>query len=170
MLLNVVDAQKIPGVKHPFSLEEALEPVEFGGEVFRFTRLISVEGCMTGVGESIALEGKILAALEGACARCLEPAAFELELPFTESFVRQVDEDESDAFVYEGTQIELDEMVMSVLFTHLPMQILCSEECKGLCSMCGTNLNHQACDCDPALERSAFAQLKKLLYDQEEEV
>jgi len=44
----------------------------------------------------------------------------------------------------------------------LPMKPLCSEGCKGLCPVCGTNLNRNTCDCKPVWEDPRFAALREL--------
>jgi uncharacterized protein len=44
----------------------------------------------------------------------------------------------------------------------LPMKPLCSEGCKGLCAMCGTNLNKGSCDCKREWEDPRLAALKEL--------
>ena len=44
--------------------------------------------------------------------------------------------------------LELDQLVGNELTLNLPMAVLCSDDCKGICDRCGTNLNHETCDCD----------------------
>ena len=167
MILQVSIALKNEGTRYPFEENGEFRPFQFTGEDLSFVEPVKVVGFMTGVGESIALEGTILAKLKGSCARCLEPAAFDMEIPFKEVFVRHASDDEPDAFLFEGNTVELEHMVLSNIIVNLPMQLLCGEECKGLCPMCGTNLNHSTCECDPVLERSAFSGLKQLLMHDE---
>jgi len=47
-----------------------------------------------------------------------------------------------------GYCLDVDQLVCDELILNLPMKVLCSEDCKGICNRCGTNLNHETCDCD----------------------
>jgi uncharacterized protein len=47
------------------------------------------------------------------------------------------------------------------------MKPLCREDCRGLCSECGTNLNSGACACAPAWEDPRLAPLKALVTPKE---
>ena len=44
----------------------------------------------------------------------------------------------------------------------MPLQVVCTESCKGLCSGCGVSLNTKNCQCDYDDTASPFAVLKKL--------
>jgi uncharacterized protein len=51
---------------------------------------------------------------------------------------------------------------------NLPGKFLCSEDCKGLCGLCGHDLNQGACSCGEQIDESnPFYSLSKL-YDDEE--
>ena len=60
--------------------------------------------------------------------------------------------------------INMDMLLQKELMTLVPMQILCKDDCKGLCKVCGANLNHETCDCDdfvPDPRLSVFANILK---------
>ena len=44
----------------------------------------------------------------------------------------------------------------------IPVKILCKEDCKGICSVCGSNLNEGECGCDRFVPNAAFAGLSDL--------
>ena len=44
--------------------------------------------------------------------------------------------------------LELDEPLLEALILDFPTKNLCSEDCKGLCPVCGVNLNKETCDCE----------------------
>lgn len=85
------------------------------------------------------------------------------------------DEDELDfELVSADNTLDLTHALESVLLMETPYVILCSDECKGLCSECGCNLNHTQCRCAERLAHNAseepqshnaqeLAKLKKLL-------
>ena len=59
-------------------------------------------------------------------------------------------------------KIDLNEDVIDFANLSLPMKKLCSEDCKGLCVRCGTNLNHDKCNCAEKEDDSVWAPLLNL--------
>jgi uncharacterized protein len=91
------------------------------------------------------------------CDRCLARARFPLNAHF-DLFYRpmsviardeevEIDEGETEIGFYEGRGLNLDEIIQEQVLLALPMQRTCSEVCKGICPVCGTNRNETACDC-----------------------
>ena len=86
------------------------------------------------------------------CDRCLE----EVEVPF-DLFIAQklvapdrADQDaleEQEAFM-EGYSLNIDSLIDNEITTSWPMKVLCRPDCKGLCPVCGKDLNTGACGCD----------------------
>jgi uncharacterized protein len=74
------------------------------------------------------------------------------------------DIENSDIVLIENASVDIDEVVSSAIILESDMQLLCSEDCKGLCPVCGKNLNEGPCDCppetDPRLEK-----LKQFMTD-----
>ena len=100
------------------------------------------------------------------CARCNKPIVQETEQSYSYTVVRSLAcEDNSDGYiVVDNDTLLLDELVFSDILLGLPLKILCSEDCKGLCSVCGHDLNESDCGCvqqtvDPRL--TALADLLK---------
>jgi len=115
--------------------------------------------------DDIDINGEFRANYHPACDRCLERADEELVVPIRTHMTplykndRQRErESEEDAGVelikedlefsyYEGDRIHLDEFLNEQIVLSRPMKHLCSENCKGLCTRCGANLNEGSCDC-----------------------
>lgn len=93
---------------------------------------------------------EVKAKLSLACARCLERYEmgvrpfFDVETPITEEY------------------LDVDDDIRQNLLLALPAKPLCSPDCKGLCAVCGKNLNKGACGCLPQGPVSAFEVLKNL--------
>jgi len=79
--------------------------------------------------------------IEGECGRCLAPVTQTVAVKNLSLFY-----DELDAL----DELDVTEDVRTELLLALPMNLLCSPECKGLCPQCGANLNHGGCACRPA--------------------
>ena len=70
---------------------------------------------------------------------------------------------ENDAFLeVPNMRLNLDELVEEDVNLALPTKYLCNDECKGLCPMCGRNLNEGQCDCKAPVDPRMEALLKLL--------
>ena len=101
----------------------------------------------------LLIEGKASIALEIPCDRCLEPVRVPFELEFTKNVELQESGDEiSDEFdeknYIDGYNLDVDKLLYNEILIGWPMKILCSEDCKGICNVCGQNLNEGTCDCE----------------------
>ena len=88
-----------------------------------------------------------------ACARCLRPVAVPLRVEMDERFSRRPDdaededEDEGETRAIVDSCIDLTDCARELLILELPMRVLCSEDCKGLCPVCGADRNEVSCAC-----------------------
>ncbi len=97
-------------------------------------------------GETVCIRIKGDFSIITVCGRCL--ADIEVTIQADESFYifPESGDDDIDYF-YHGESIELDDYVRETIVMNIPEKILCSEDCKGVCSHCGANLNDNKCDC-----------------------
>ncbi|HEX2937715.1 MAG TPA: DUF177 domain-containing protein [Ruminiclostridium sp.] len=97
------------------------------------------------------------------CDRCCKPLHEHFDFAFDNVLSKQASgEGESgDIIVVEGDTFDLDELVASNVILNLPMKHLCSDDCKGLCPVCGKNLNEGECGCNRN-NNSPFSQLLNL--------
>jgi uncharacterized protein len=98
------------------------------------------------------------------CDRCCEPIVERLDIVFDNVLVKEIagGGDIGDIIKVEDDKLDLDELVSSNIILNLPMKHLCSESCKGLCPVCGKNLNDGDCGCDRG-GYSPFSALKDLM-------
>jgi DUF177 domain-containing protein len=129
-------------------------------------------------GEAFRVSGRVKTRLELVCSRCVEPfdvpvdASFELRyLPQAENAgegEREIAEDDlTTAYYREGT-LDISELLREQFQLTLPMKPLCSDDCRGLCPECGTNLNRTTCSCAPKWEDPRLAPLRALLNREKE--
>ncbi len=69
---------------------------------------------------------------------------------------------EMELSFFEGGEIHLSEIACEQIFLEIPYQPLCRGECKGLCPVCGKDLNLSSCECVKEEFVSGFSVLKKL--------
>jgi uncharacterized protein len=94
--------------------------------------------------EGVLVTGTARTALEGECARCLEPISDEIEVRFQELFVyddRDVDPDEElEVSTLQDDLVDLEPLLRDAVVLALPFQPLCQDDCPGLCPECGARL------------------------------
>lgn len=104
----------------------------------------------------IRIEGTLKVTVSSPCDRCLEPTDTPIEKAFdlvylpadeTSRGEEEVEEGATDVGYYEGAGLELNDILREVVLLALPMQVVCREECRGICSMCGQNRNLNDCGC-----------------------
>ena|SRR5215210_4658190 len=133
-------------------LQIGVDPFELGGQEYRVAGGqvdTTLEVSHTTTGYSLRL--RFETPLEGPCVRCLEDA----RQPFSVD-AREVDqpgggEELSSPYLDEDRQLDARAWARDALLLALPAQIVCREECKGLCPVCGENLNRA----DPGHEHEA---------------
>jgi uncharacterized protein len=113
--------------------------------------------------QGLLLQGKFEAAADLECVRCLEKFSQPLKWSFSELYAfdkRNITD--SGLLVPEDAQIDLEPLVREYALLEFPISPVCKPDCKGLCPVCGENLNQTTCGHRLELD-SPFAVLKDLL-------
>jgi uncharacterized metal-binding protein YceD (DUF177 family) len=130
-------------------------------------------------GDLVNIDGEVHTTLALPCSRCLADAHLPVSIEPDEHFPidqvchpnRQPEEDDEldivlSTVIYldQGRPIlDLDELLRQWLVAELPIRILCKDDCAGLCTTCGANLNETTCTCAPATENKPLGALASLL-------
>lgn len=99
----------------------------------------------------IVMESRVVLAVP--CDRCLQdvvveiPVSAETEVNFNESTEERI-EDLNETSYIDGYDLDVDRMVYEEILLGFPMKVLCDKDCKGICKVCGANLNQGECGCD----------------------
>ena len=169
MSLDVSRALKNPGQVYPFQSGLELDAMEVLGDPVHFVN-IRIEGEYLCPGDNrISLRAEVHADVDTRCSRCLEPVRISVMADVDALFDRQENPDDPDLYSFEASTVELTDAVRDALLLELPMRILCAEDCKGLCPVCGINLNKGTCTCQEGAEvLNPFSALKNIVLDDEE--
>lgn len=113
----------------------------------------------------VTFSGKTDFIISADCDRCAEKFNREMTVDFEHILVSEVQNEENDEYILvEGMKLDVDSLLREDILLSLPTQLLCSPDCKGLCHICGANLNKKQCGCKkPVDERMAV--LLQLLDD-----
>lgn len=125
---------------------------ELGDHEFSLPSGADYDIVLTNAGEGILATGILTAHVVGTCDRCLEEASFDVDAEvdgyylFEEPEQLSDDEDEADfELVSADRTIDLSGALLSALVMETPYVVLCREDCRGLCPVCGANLNETDC-------------------------
>ena len=142
---------------------------------FDFETPLQSEVKVQKAGQSVLIAGKVQTNLRLQCVRCLKEFTYPLtndfaltlhslkEAPSEEEI--ELGREEMESSFFEGGEIHLSEIACEQVFLEIPYQPLCQEGCKGLCSICGKDLNLSPCECVKEEFPSGFSTLKKLKLD-----
>lgn len=117
---------------------------------------------VTVIDDEVDLIGEIVCQVSGYCDKCLDKVSASIKLQFEQTFYKDVAPDE-DCYVYQNSLLDATKAICDEILLSMPSQLLCKDDCLGLCPKCGVNKNHQQCDCDITRE-NAFSILKNLKF------
>ncbi len=156
-------------IDYDFSLTGDTFPFDIAIDGVVFTKPAHVEGDIVNMGGYIRLHATICVEYDAVCARCLKPLKRSFATELSRTVVEQgelvgSEEETGDDYIeiVDG-KLEPDAMAAEQLMMDFPLKELCSEDCKGLCSKCGKDLNEGACGCSQKEIDPRLLILQKLL-------
>lgn len=168
MKLQVEQAKEHMGKKFPYSYTE---PATVLGDVTAFPwsgHDITISGEFWYDGQNYIVTGTVGTVGTYECTRCLTPVEHRATVSYEEVFVpfsketRDISTD-VEATSFDGECIDLTELIRDTLIINEPSQVLCQDDCKGLCVHCGANLNVSPCSCESFVVDPRLAVLRTLL-------
>jgi uncharacterized protein len=161
-------------------LASALEP----SEGFKLVSPGALQVKFKKVAGRVFLNGTMQPDLIAPCKRCLKdvpvntPVSFSLRMVEKQEHERELsgegdddgagesagsfDLDQADAEPFDGKTIDLDPIIREQVLLALPVSVLCREDCKGLCTVCGQDLNEKDCGCERKVVDVRLAKLRDI--------
>ncbi|MBO4389663.1 MAG: DUF177 domain-containing protein [Lachnospiraceae bacterium] len=120
--------------------------------------------CLHKTKREVEITLEIDLSLQIPCDRCLAPVNYPFLFTETETVDCNADEasrivDLNEQPFIDGTTLDVDRLVYNELMLYLPAKVLCREDCKGLCPVCGADRNRVSCDCEAKKEGTLSDQL-----------
>lgn len=155
----LISVQELRRRKLPLNANLRPDSIDLTDTTYHLDSALRVAGSaeLTGGTGEIRVSGRITGTVMGECDRCLEPVRFPLSREFQLSYREapsspaapevEIDDAETDVGFYAGDGLRLEDVVAEQLLLWLPMHCVCSEQCKGICPVCGANRNDVSCDC-----------------------
>ena len=149
MILQLREIFQIEGMHLPVSYEITPEELsEVRG--YTFAAPVAVSGEFYNRAGIVTLKYTVSCPLDVVCDRCLTELKRDYSYDFSHTVVPSL-QSEGDIYdtylVAQHDSIDMNETAISDLLLMLPTKMLCREDCKGLCDICGCNLNERTCNC-----------------------
>ncbi|MDQ2976064.1 MAG: DUF177 domain-containing protein [Acidobacteriota bacterium] len=133
----------------------------------------TISGKIRREGNRAHVKGRVTGGVQVECDRCLTlielpvDSTFKLEYVTPEDYqaqqVIELTEDDLDLSVFDGEAVDIDELVTEELLLAVPDHVLCKDDCKGICPVCGADRNTVECSCERAETDPRWAGLKELV-------
>lgn len=171
MQINLSDlfSKEIDGLKLEKTIN--LDRIQFNKEIIPVQEGIYLELELKKISsKEVLLDGLVRTHLIMKCDRCNDPVKYLLEADFSkEVTVDQLTQDHEEDFI-EGYNLDLEKLALNEIYLNFPMKMLCKEDCKSICTKCGTNLNVNNCQCESDNIDPRLAGLKDLFNENFKEV
>jgi uncharacterized protein len=112
--------------------------------------------------EGILVQGRLQVGLEDECYRCLDTLQREIIIDLEELYTYPASEN-AEFSIPEDAILDLSPLLRAEVLIEVERGALCKPDCKGLCPICGANLNNEACHCDAEDIDPRLTALKSLL-------
>ena len=145
LVVNVAELVHRPGLRRHHLLETHLETLRVGVVELGGVSPVVVDVMLEAIAEGIMASGTVDAAWRAECRRCLGAVQGAAHVEFRELYEERPTEGES--YLLADVHLDLEPMAREALVLDLPLAPLCGEDCQGLCSQCGADLNLGPCGC-----------------------
>ena len=149
MTIDVSTILKELGGKIDINGDVEMSDTDFLGEMYHFNEPVKVSGSVSNNGKSLILKANCTGHMTTQCARCMKDIVVDIDFDIDENLAQDdgsVSSDD-DVILFEDVKIDIDDIVANNFLMNVEGKYLCSEDCKGLCQHCGSDLNEGDCGC-----------------------
>jgi len=114
---------------------------------YDFVESVKVSGSFYNRADVVHMDYSVKFTLNIVCDRCLKEFERAYSFDFKHVVVTAVNKNNDDFIIADNYRVDVNEIALSDLLLELPTKLLCSDDCKGLCSVCGCDLNESECNC-----------------------
>lgn len=166
MLVNLMElfASQM-GRKEKMEISSELEVFSNGAETFKILRKTPITFTFTNLASGkVRVEGDAEVVLNMQCGRCLKDVEQEVKLAFALDVVspEMPLEEADDQTFMEGYSLNVESLLNNEILMSLPTKVLCRPDCKGICRVCGKDLNLGECGCDTFVPDPRMAAIKDI--------
>lgn len=179
MRINISEILANPSVKREYEVQPDFTELKLTHSSYPVSDKESFLLTVSQVSGKLQIKGETAIKLIMPCDRCLDdveisfpigidirvdPDQFQDVLSEDETEVNEIRDIDEFSFM-DGYLLDVDKLVSDEVVVALPTKVLCREDCKGLCSICGTNLNHSSCSCDRSVGDPRMAAIRDIFKE-----
>jgi uncharacterized protein len=138
----------LAGGRQRLVIDQQVEIEPFEGVTFPEPAQVHLD--MHASGDMLEIAGTIDAKYHGECNRCLGDVDRQMTVEVDEQLDAGPDA-QRDPFgasnVLTGDRLDVKDLATQLICSAIPLNVLCGQECRGICPVCGENKNTGACTC-----------------------
>lgn len=168
MLINLSDVLTTEGESLSREIPLEADYADNGRERYAIAEKSPLSLTVTHIGEGKAqAQGKCRIVLDAVCDRCLAPVTVPMELTI-DCVLRApgaaAEEEEDGTSAMDGWELDTEALVRDEMIVDWPVKILCREDCRGVCPVCGQNRNERECGCDAFVPDPRMAAINTIFH------
>lgn len=167
MLINLTDVFTSEGKVKKMSQTLDIDRVSYMGATYPVIEQSDVSLTFTNIGTGqVLLEGDMTLKVSIPCDRCLQDVEVSIDVTFSHELAapseENVQSEEEEQCFISGYDLDVETLMNNEILINMPVKVLCHEECKGICMVCGHNLNEGECGCDTFVPDPRMAAIKDI--------
>ena len=141
------------GARQSFEYSLDLSDLYYNGG-YPFKDPVRVKGIVSNSTDIVTVDAEACFTLCLSCDRCACEVVRSFSVPVSHTLVTHVEDETNDELiVIDSYHYDIDPLVREDIILFIPTKILCKDECKGICTQCGKNLNAGPCECKKATDQ-----------------
>lgn len=152
-MIDIADVMSTADKKREIPVETEMTVLEAANQTYPILGMKPFHICLTNDNNKrLFISGDTTLDVMIPCDRCLEdvtntiPIRIACEVSLQDG--KAVFEEDEEATFLEEHQLDVDRLIYDEILVNWPTKVLCKDDCKGICPVCGQNLNRQDCGCD----------------------
>ncbi len=147
MVLQLRQLFDVPGDEKDVDFDISFKEIDEARLNEKFVTPIAVKGQVVNRAGIVSFNYSCKFTLCYICDRCLKEFNQEYQLDFSHILIQSRNTQNDEYIVCGDNALDINELAISDLLLQLPTKILCRQDCKGLCYVCGQDLNEGECNC-----------------------
>jgi uncharacterized protein len=143
--VDVSELLRRPGASERLQRDEILDGIEVPLARVEEGSILHLDLRLEALVDGIHVSGPVDGDVTIECRRCLKEFVRPLQVELDDSFVYPGEGAEDEAYRVEGEEIDLEPVIRDAVMLALPLNPLCTDGCRGLCTTCGADLNETDC-------------------------
>ena len=167
-----IDLKRTDNAPVAFDLKIEPDDIKLDSDLARVNGVVNVAGTVSNGEDITIIEADVSAPIVIDCSRCLKEIPESRELSFRTAYSLsedleeeqevELDLDDLELSISDEDEVDLIDIVREQIILNLPAHPLCKQDCKGLCEVCGGDLNKVNCNCKQEETDPRWAALKDL--------